>query len=541
MKKIIALILTASLMLGLCACTKLGDTNSSKFDSVVLNDDLLKEDIQSSANDDLVDNVLSSQNNQNVQSNANNGMVSNNNSSVSDANNSTVSNNNSSQVNQSTNQTQNNTNDTVSSNNASSQETASSVDENASAIPEFNLCAQVASNTYIVGGVCSKDTEYVTIGGAGVKSVKITPTKGETGSYFITQVNIDFNTTIEVQGKEIGKNISNKSLRFVTTNSFMKNRMTDNDYAAVFGLDNRMHYYSSILSYTLSDKVDDGIKQIGISNITETVNAAKNTNAEVIYLVVPSSAAVYPETVPSEYKAATGESIYEAFESVAIQCGAKVIYPLDIMKAHKNDGDGYKIFSHTDSHWTTYGAYWGVNALMSHISDAYPTAKPRTVSEMGFYTAELYAGDALFSFGDNNGFENYSMAASTNGETKVTRIKEFTTLYNLKMPTDTLSKITRGKKSVYLTKDNEGANTETNPNGSGLPTAVVVRDSFARTAYDMINDRFSVVNWLSEGDYTSVVDQINSSQPNYVIYIVSERNLVKVMLNNKNISLTSLQ
>ena len=223
------------------------------------------------------------------------------------------------------------------------------------------------------------------------------------------------------------------------------------------------------------------------------------------------------------------------------QSGAKVIYPLNTMKAHKNDGDGYKIYSHTDSHWTTYGAYWGVNSLMNHISEKYPSAAPRTVEDMGFYTAELYAGDALFSFDDNRGFENYSQAAATNGETKITGIKELTTLYNLKMPTDTLSKITRGKKSVYLTKDNAAAKTETNQAVLGLPTAVIVRDSFGRTAYDMINDRFSKTTWLAEGDYASVIGEIYKNNPNYVIYVVSERNLVKVMLNNKDIALVMLQ
>ncbi len=422
-----------------------------------------------------------------------------------------------------------------------SQDDSSKPDPNASNTPSVTLCAQVASNTYIVGGVCSSSTEYITIGGIGVQSVKITPTKGQDNSYFISQVKIDFVTTIEVQGKEEGKNLSSKVTKFATTNMAMSDLMTQTDYMPVFGLDNRMHFYSAILSYTLSDKVDEGIKQLGKRNIAATVEAARNVGAEVIYLVVPSSAAVYPETVPIEYKAASGETIYKAFESAAAQCGAKVIYPLDTMKAHKNDGDGYKIYSHTDSHWTTYGAYWGVNSLMIHIAGKYPSAAPRSVKDMGFYTTELYAGDALFSFNDNKGFENFSQAAATNGETKVTGIKELTTLYNFKMPTDTLSKITRGKKSIYLTKYNEEAKTETNPNGSELPTAVIVRDSFGRTAYDMVNDRFSKVHWLAEGDYTSVAAEIAKNRPNYVIYIVSERNLIKVMLNNKDIALKNFE
>lgn len=428
---------------------------------------------------------------------------------------------------------------TTTSENNSQTSSEEEINPNASTAPDVTLCAQVASHIYIVGGTCSANTEYITVGGAGVKTTTITPTKGKDKNYFIGQVSLNFDTIVEIQGKETGKDLSKKITKFLGAKIGMKNMMTETDYRPVFGSDSRMHFYSAILSYTMSNKVNSGIKDAASYYMGDVADVAKNVGAEVIYLVIPSSAAVYPETVPTEYKAASGESIYEAFESVAKQCGATVIYPLDTMKAHKNDGDGYKIYSHTDSHWTTYGAYWGISELMNYISGKYPSAKPRTVSEMGFYTDELYGGDALFSFGDYTGFENYSQAGVNGGATKITGIKELTTLYTLKMPTDTLSKITRNKKSIYLTKDNEGAKTETNPNGTGLPSAVVVRDSFGRTAYDMINDRFSKVDWLAEGDYESVVSQVYAKRPNYVIYIVSERNLLKVMLNNKDIALVN--
>lgn len=507
MKKLISLMFVLVFLITICGCKKTIDNGSSlSVDSIIIEEETIEiENPQSNQTGSQADKQTTDQ--------------------IVDGNNS---------------DTGNEDKITTSSENTSSV-AESQPDPNAGKEPSVTLCAQVEGNTYIVGGVCSSSTEYVTVGGIGVQAVKVVPVKGKNNSYFITQVKIDFSTTIEVQAKEQGKNLSGKVKKFVMTNLGMQNMMTQSDYMPVFGLDNRMHYYSAILSYTLSGKVDNGIKQIGKSNIAATVTAAKNVGAEVIYLVVPSSAAVYPETVPSEYKPASGETVYKAFESVATQCGAKVIYPLDIMKAHKNDGEGYKIYSHTDSHWTTYGAYWGVNSLMSYIAGKYPSAAPRTVSEMGFYTAELYAGDGLFSFGDNKGFENYSYAASTNGETKITGIKELTTLYKYKMPTDTLSKITRGKKSVYLTKDNANASVEDNSGNPDLPSAIIVRDSFARTAYDMINDRFSKVTWLAEGDYTGVVNQTYANNPNYVIYIVSERNLIKVMLGNKDVSLTSFR
>lgn len=425
----------------------------------------------------------------------------------------------------------------TSSDNSSVPSNTQSVNPNASATPQVTICARVAKDTYIVGGVCSKTTEYISVGGTNVTATKIIPTVGKDNNYFIGQVKVNSITVMEIQAKETGKDLSEKIKKSVSYSSSQKDLMTYSDYQPVFGLNSRGHYYSAILTYTMSNFLTSYEKEYANNNIKETVNAANSVGAEVIYLVVPSSAAVYPETVPSEYKAASGETLYSAFKTIAENSGAKVIYPLDTMKAHKNDGEGYKIYSNTDSHWTTYGAYFGVSELMNYISSKYPSAKPRTVAEMGFYTTELYGGDMLFSFGDDQGFENYSKASFNDGKTEITGIKELTTLYSLKMPTNTLSTITRNKKSVYLTKSNEGASSFTNQNGSGLPSAVIVRDSFARTAYDMVNDRFSKITWLAEGDYTSVIDATYQQNPNYVIYIVSERNLLKVMLNNKDIVL----
>ena len=430
----------------------------------------------------------------------------------------------------------------VEDNSSAAQNTSSDPAENpnASAQPTISLLTPVANDIFIIGGSCSNNTEYVQISGDNVKTQKVVPARGKDKSYFTAQVQVKNSDYVFIQTKEKGKDLSKEVKKYITIRSGITNMMTSSDYQPVFGLDSRIHFYSAILTYTKSNFLSSDERQYAKQNISDTVQAAKANGAEVIYLVVPSSAAVYPESVPSEYKAASGETLYKAFKSIAEESGATVLYPLDDMKAHKNDGDGYKIYSHSDSHWTTYGAYFGVNSLMTKIATKYPSAKPRTVSEMGFYTTELYGGDALFSFGDYKGFENYSDAASTKGETSVTGIMELTTMYNLKMPTDTLSTITRGKKSIYLTKDNADKYEFTNKNGSGLPTAVITRDSFGRPAFDMINDRFSKVTWLAENDFGSTISAIEANKPNYVIYIVSERNLYKVMMNNSNMSLTNL-
>ncbi|MBQ8696829.1 MAG: hypothetical protein IJ519_03820, partial [Clostridia bacterium] len=259
--------------------------------------------------------------------------------------------------------------------------------------------------------------------------------------------------------------------------------------------------------------------------------------AEVIFLVAPSSAAVYSEGVPAEYPKAQGQSLYQAFEAVATGCGAKVIYPLDTFIENRDDGNGYKVYHNTDSHWTTYGAYLALSEMMTYISEKFPAAKPHTMEEMGFYTTTLWGGDALFSFGDFNGFEDFSYTGGT-GETEVTGISELTTMYTLETPTKTIDSVYRGSKSTYVNGDkNSGRATVVNPNGEGLPTALIVRDSFSCPAYDMVNERFSTVWWQSSHDYRLSERDVKNNKPDYVIYIVSERNLLKVMLENANMQL----
>ncbi len=507
--RIISLILTVVLVFGLCSCKTLQKSMSSNETEYQYTSEYIGDEIED---------IIGS--NSKVTSNTSKNTATNN-SIVSDA---------STQPNAG-----DNTSEKTSSKNSSpsnSYSTSSQEDNtNKSQKPQVTICAPVQRGIYALGGLCPTDTEYILVSGANITETKIIPAKGKNNNYFMGQVKISNTTTLEIKCKQSGKELSKSVDLYAFYSNNQENLQTANDYMVTFGSNSQIHFYSALLSYSLSNVIDGSIREFAKNNISQIVNDAKNNNAEVIYLVVPSSSAVYPETVPSEYPAASGESIYQAFNNIATQCGAKIIYPLNIMKSHKNDGNGYKIYSNTDSHWTTYGAYWGIYELMNYIAQKHPSAKPRTVSEMKFYTTELYGGDSLFSFNNNKGFENYGDAQKNGGKTVNTQIKELTTLYSLKMPTDTLSKITRNRTSVYLTKDNEFAAYETNPNGTGLPSALIVRDSFGRTAYDMINDRFSIVNWLAEGDYESVSGEIYSQKPNYVIYIVSERNLIKVMLN----------
>ncbi len=437
--------------------------------------------------------------------------------------------------------------DNTSSSNKTSQNkigTSSTKDEGPkSTTPTVTSVAQMANNIFVITGTCSTDTEMIVVSGKGITTTEITPVKGKSKNSFFGQVNVtskEYLVTFSVQAKEKDLPLSEIATKTGIKEDIKENLMMLHEYTPFFGTKGRIHYYSALLSYSLSNVIDSNLKAQGITHISKVVNAAKsaNPNSEVIFLVAPSSAEVYPETIPLGFEKASGETVFSAFNTAATSAGAKVIYPIDTMKAHKNDGDGYKIYHNTDSHWSTYGSYWAVSDLMNYISAKYPAAKPRTLSEMEFYTVELCGGDAFFTYTDRGILET----KRGNGITSVTKIKELTTLFKKAMPTNTINTSFKGGVGVdiFNTPVVDKEQTINNPNGSNLPTAMIVRDSFGVTPFDIINDRFSKVWWSSNGDIAykdKFFTKLNENKPDYVIYIISERNLAKILGNNVGLSL----
>lgn len=409
---------------------------------------------------------------------------------------------------------------------------------NRSEAPEVTVATQVANNICVIGGFCPKDTEYITVSGINVSKTKIVPYVAESGSYFLGQVKYTTDTELKITAKQKGKNDSDPEKRSILHKRMTENYMTKGEYTPYIGKDSRMHFYTALLSYTLpSSKLTSAIRTEAKKNISDIVSKANDYGAEPIFMIIPSSAEIYPETLPEGYNKRAGETITQAFTKIATECGAKVIYPLETMKKHKNDGVGYQLYQNTDSHWSTYGAYWGTYDLLQYISGKFPNAKPRTLKEMQFYTTEMYGGDALFNFPKNIGFEN-SVAGGYASETK---IRELTTLYRLSTPSYTILSAYNGGNGLYLTWSNSDFRTEGNKKDKGLPTAMIMRDSFGKVAFDILNDRFGTVYWGQFDNYNMPHHLVGAEKPDYLIYLYSERSLIKIMLNNSNVSLLTLK
>lgn len=406
--------------------------------------------------------------------------------------------------------------------------------------PNVTIAAEVASGLCIVGGSCPENTEYVTVKGEGITETKIFPYPGEDDeyAYFIGQVKFSKSTYVQVTATEKGKRESKADQKYVGFTDFKGNYMTESEYHPVIGLNSRAHFYSALLCHTLTTKkFNDTMRANAKTNIERLVSEANSVGAETIFLIIPSTTEIYPETIPEGYPKANGETIFQAFEKIVAPTGAKIIYPKERMLSHKNDGKGYQLYQYTDSHWSPYGAYWGTYDLFEYIAQKYPAARPRTVEEMNFYTIELNAGDAIFNLKDTKN-DKYLESDRGSGVTTNTDMREFTNLYYNN--TKTLENIYHGATGLYLSEYNAASKIVENIMPDGLPNAVIMRDSFGKVAYDMISDRFATAYWGQFDNY-NLPDNWKDTKPNYVIHLYSERNLLKLMLSDSSYSLLTLQ
>ena len=197
-----------------------------------------------------------------------------------------------------------------------------------------------------------------------------------------------------------------------------------------------------------------------------------------------------------------------------------------LFEAHKNDE--YKLYWKTDSHWTDYGAYLAYEALFDYISEAFPDAAPRQFSEFEWQEDYYYGGDIshYLEYYNVNNVKNGVYYGSTPlmREYNVLRVPAFS------VPSQILRSVDRYKTDHILTYDiaavQYGKTIQTNR--PELPSAIIHRDSYSGQMYDILAERLDTTVYKSMWDYTVNLSQIKQMQPDYIIYLVAERNIGEV-------------
>ncbi|MBQ3154676.1 MAG: hypothetical protein IJB88_05540 [Clostridia bacterium] len=239
-----------------------------------------------------------------------------------------------------------------------------------------------------------------------------------------------------------------------------------------------------------------------------------NADADVIYLIVPSSMSVYPELVPESYGEPADETRLDLTID-AINAGGGVAIDLKALFAEHKE-DEMPMYYKLDSHWSDYGAYLAYVAMFEHIAKKYPDAAPRSIDEFDWNPDYYQSGDMTYYL---------SMAQS--------RVKEYayyrTFLFDAPSSVTNTPRYRSAKMLCY--SDQVTAENKIKTNRDNLPSAIVLRDSYSTQLYDILAERMDTTHYLGMWDLSWKNSLIQSEKPDYVIYILAEWNLDSVLYN----------
>lgn len=376
------------------------------------------------------------------------------------------------------------------------------------ASPVITGTVNMTSSTICITGKCEENAVIIVRGG--VNDVTI----NSSNIYFMGTTEVE-NTgkAVKLQVSAIVDGKAESDPVNVNAMYLAKVKSIRNDvFEVVMGSDSQGHFVSALPDYEGTNVMQEG----QINSLTTRIKARvdwlkENTNGtELIYLLVPNSMTVYPETVPDKYTRFDGVGRSAQFISAAEAAGATVINVTDALISHKTDD--YKLFHKTDSHWTEYGAWIAYTELMNYISQTWADAKPRTIDEMGFYTKDVDGGDMPHYLGLD-----------------INKVREITVFSDPKfdLPVTTLKYVSESGLNMNHNTTPKANDIKTNRNN--LPSAYIMRDSYGIALHDMLAERFNRTVYENMWSYNFDTDKIKKLNVDYVIIIISERNLGDVL------------
>ena len=377
--------------------------------------------------------------------------------------------------------------------------------DNPSELPELTFTSHSGENTVVMGGKCVQDAKIH----VRTSDNSIDKTFSTDYTDWCVEIGILSGiTNLLLTQEESGKGESEQII--VTVQPRPGFSLADQGVCQVaFGDKMQGHFFGQLEDWCgtniLSDNQVDGVQK----RIKSKVDYLAGRDCKLVYLIITNPMEIYPETAPERFVRSDKDiSRTEQFEKAARAAGATVIDAREILEEHRDDI--YKIYNKTDSHWTSYGAYWGYKILMDEIGKDYEAAKPLPIDgNFEFYNKESMSGDMMVHLllqnsllHENGTFVKWLTKAVSNPDVYV-------------------------KGSVQLdfspVQDTQTVSNRLNPEGK--PTAMIVRDSFSTNIYGYVNNSFSEVYWQNMWNYKFDKDYIENTNPDYYIYIVAERNI----------------
>lgn len=246
-------------------------------------------------------------------------------------------------------------------------------------------CAFVDKNHFVIVGKCQEGASVT------AKTTTQTVTSTSDNGFFSIRLKEEGKTT-KVGFRAVGEKTEELSYNAVPKT------IPYNSGSNIVAANNYVFFYEKAMPFfEHTDTFSEYQLSTMSKNLKNRVNELKSVspNTELIYVLVPSKASIYPERVPADYQKGTGRSRLEQLNDVFNNCDVTYIDLIDIFGRHKNDP--LKLYWNTDSHWGDYGAFIAYTELFNHISERFPAAAPRKQTDFDF-VGDLYQGGDMILF-----------------------------------------------------------------------------------------------------------------------------------------------
>ena len=390
------------------------------------------------------------------------------------------------------------------------------------AVPSVSVKSYSHNTSFLIGGKCEPGAMIRVTGGT-----EEIYTSSHYGDYlvevpFFAEGNSVLKLTAELEGR-----LPSEETAFIVKAQRNISYYEDSGiYGVVIGY-NYMSYFDDCLpdylgTNLISEKEIESLATRTAKKIQDLRD--KGCNAEIIYLLSPNTMRIWPEDVPRRYTEFKEDTLLRQWKEGVVAGGATVIDLTDIMMEHKNDE--LKIWHKTDSHWSEYGALIAYEELMKYISQRFPDAAPRPRSDFEIYNKEVNFGDIYATLGlslsdmnETSTFVDFNFdPPHYNPDYETGHVNIYDQDCSMRMSV----------RPIHARVQFDHT-TESNLKGLNLPSVYIYRDSFEGPLHAFYTDRFSEARFRGMWEYRFNVNDIVKQNPDYVIYVINERNIKAVL------------
>lgn len=236
-------------------------------------------------------------------------------------------------------------------------------------------------------------------------------------------------------------------------------------------------------------------------NITEKSNWLKSKGIQFTIVIIPSTFHIYPEKLPNNIIPFSNENRLDQVSKVLKNCNEVNFVDLkDSLVKNKSKG---LLYNKTSSGWNDLGAFYGYSCLMSNLSISTPNLTILSLNDFETKSAKVRGGELAEKIG----------------------IADF-------INQDSIQLIKKSKSMVKIEKkDNENI-TISEIEGSNLPRAIVIGDTYLDAQIPFFSESFSRGVFIKDNKIDNEI--LNQNNPDSVIYEISVDNLEALLSDDFN-------